>query len=196
VKAPDHEWSGVFFGACKKIGFVNINSLFLKSLSQNKMKSIVLFLLAFAANAYAQNPANDVASAAPTDKTWRSTEVDVKPNLKDGMYTLSLFISDNFQFANDVKNKKITIFSSFIIEPDGTMTDIKAFYVSVKDYIESNVVKIETEDQKINEADQIAAMKGETVRVLKLFNKTWIPATKGGKPVRCLYNYPINFKIE
>lgn len=160
------------------------------------MKSIVLFLLVFVAAAQAQAPVNDVASAATTPKTYRSTEVDVKPQLKDGMYTLSMFISDNFQFAKDIKNKKITIFSSFIIEPDGRMTDVKAFYVSVKDYIDSNVVKIETEDQKLNEADQIESMKGETVRVLNLFKETWIPATKDGKPVRCLYNYPINFKIE
>jgi hypothetical protein len=41
----------------------------------------------------------------------------------------------------------------------------------VKDYIESNVVKIETEDQKLNEADQIESMKGETVRVLNCSRK-------------------------
>lgn len=160
------------------------------------MKSIVLFLFAFTATAYAQNTANDVASATPAQKIYRSTDVDVKPQLQDGMYTLSMFISDNFKFEKDIKNKKITIFSSFVIEPDGSMTDVKAFYVSVKDYIESNVVKIETKDQKVNEIDQITSMKGETVRVLNLFNKTWMPAIKDGKPVRCLYNYPINFKIE
>jgi len=160
------------------------------------MKTILLLLFAFATTAYAQGTTSDVASAAPVEKTYRSTDVDLKPQLKDGMYTLSMFISDNFKFEKDIKNKKITIFSSFVIEPDGTMTDVKAFYVSVKDYIQSNVVKIETADQKVNEADQIASMKGETVRVLKMFNKTWTPAMKDGKPVRCLYNYPINFNIE
>ena len=76
------------------------------------------------------------------------------------------------------------------------MTDIKAFHINVKDYITTDVVKIATQDEKINEADQIETMKGETVRVLKLFKKNWEPATKDGKPVRCLYNYPINFNIE
>ncbi len=66
----------------------------------------------------------------------------------------------------------------------------------MKDYIASNVVKIATEDEKINELDQIETMKAETVRVLKLFKKTWTPATKDGKTVRCLFNYPINFNIE
>ena len=157
------------------------------------MKPILLLLLTFTIGAYAQNPSNDTAS---TEKTYRSTEVDLKPQLKDGMYTLSMFISDNFQFPKDIKNKKVTIFSSFVIEPDGKMTDVKAFYVSVKDYIDGNVEKIKTEGQKVNETDQINTMKGETVRVLRMFNKTWVPATKDGKPVRCLYNYPINFNIE
>ena len=50
--------------------------------------------------------------------------------------------------------------------------------------------------EKINELDQIETMKAETVRVLKLFKKTWTPASKEGKTVRCLFNYPINFNIE
>jgi hypothetical protein len=54
VKAPDHKRFGVFFVGVKKKQFVNFNSLFLKSLSQNKMKSIVLFLLVFVATAQAQ----------------------------------------------------------------------------------------------------------------------------------------------
>lgn len=160
------------------------------------MKPILYFLLLLTVSSYAQNTPSDVASATTTEKTYRTTEVDLKPQLKEGMYTLSMFISDNFKFQKDIKNKKITIFSSFVIEPDGTMTDVKAFYVSVKDYIDANLVKISTADQKINESDQIQTMKGETIRVLKLFNKTWVPAMKDGKPVRCLYNYPINFNIE
>jgi protein TonB len=160
------------------------------------MKPILYFLLLLTVSSYAQNNTNDTASNVTADKTYRTTEVDLKPQLKEGMYTLSMFISDNFKFEKDIKNKKITIFSSFVIEPDGTMTNVKAFYVSVKDYLESNMVKIAAEDQKINEADQIQTMKGETVRVLKMFSKTWTPAVKDGKAVRCLYNYPINFNIE
>ncbi len=159
------------------------------------MKQLLLFLLAFSVNSYAQIASTDV-SVPVTEKTYRTTEVDLKPQLTDGMYTISMFISDNFIFPKAIKNKRITIFASFIIEPDGSMTHIKAFHVSLKDYIASNVEKIKTADEKINELDQIDSMKGETVRVLKLFNKVWEPALKEGKPVRCLYNYPINFNIE
>ncbi|WP_309640975.1 hypothetical protein [Flavobacterium sp.] len=159
------------------------------------MKQLLILLLGFTIHVSAQDTATTTVPT-PTEKTYRSTEVDLKPQIKEGNYTLSMFISDNFKFPPAVKNKKITIFASFIIEPDGSMTEIKAFHITVKDYIKTDVVKIATQDEKINEADQIETMKGEAVRVLKLFKKNWEPALKGGKPVRCLYNYPINFNIE
>jgi hypothetical protein len=160
------------------------------------MKKLLLLLLGFSLSTSAQIASTETAVPIENEKTYRSTEVDVKPQVKEGNYTLSMFISDNFKFPPAIKNKKITIFSSFIIGSDGTMSDIKAFYISVKDYIQTDVVRIATQEDKVEQADQIETMKGETVRVLKLFNKTWQPATKDGKPVRCLYNYPINFHIE
>jgi protein TonB len=160
------------------------------------MKQLFFLFLAITINASAQIASTESAVPSASEKIYRSPEVDIKPQIKDGNYTLSLFISENFKFPEAIKNKKITIFSSFVVEPDGSMTDIKAFYISVKDYIKTEVVKITTREEKINEADQIETMKGEAVRVLKLFKKTWQPALKEGKPVRCLYNYPINFNIE
>lgn len=160
------------------------------------MKHLLLILLVFTIHTSAQVTAADTSVPATTEKTYRATEVDVKPQIKEGNYTLSMFISDNFKFPPAIKNKKITIFSSFIIDAEGNMSDIKAFHINVKDYIVTDVVKIATQDEKIEEADQIETMKGEAVRVLKLFQKTWEPAIKNGNPVRCLYNYPIHFNIE
>jgi len=135
------------------------------------------------------------AQSSSEEKTYRTTELDAKPNLKDGMYTLSMFVSQNFKFP-EVKNKKIKIFTSFVIEPDGSMKDVKAFYISVKDFIPSDVVKIQTEAEKAAEAQMYEGMKSEAARVVSLFKETWIPGQLGGKPVRCLYNYPISFNIE
>ena len=160
------------------------------------MIKFLFIALGFTIQVVAQDTSTVTSLPVTTEKTYRSTEVDVKPQIKEGNYTLSMFISENFKFPPAIKNKKITIFSSFVIDAEGNMSDIKAFHINVKDYIASDVVKIATQDQKINEADQIETMKGETVRVLKLFKKTWEPALKEGKPLRCLYNYPINFNIE
>ena len=160
------------------------------------MKHILLFLIGFSIAASAQITSTESTTPTTAEKVYRSPDVDLKPQVKDGNYTLSMFISENFKFPSAIKNKKIIIFSSFIVELDGSMSEIKAFSINVKDLIASNVVKISTAEEKINEADQIETMKGEAVRVLKLFNKTWDPALKDGKPVRCLYNYPIHFNIE
>ena len=158
------------------------------------MKILLFCLFFITINAFSQTEIKE--KVKDTVEIFRTTEVDTKPQLSKGMYTLSLFISKNFNFDENIKNKKIIIFSSFVIEPDGKMTDIKAFHISFKDYIESNVENASTADDKIAQLDQIESMKGETVRVLNLFNKTWTAAKKGGKEVRCLYNYPINFTIE
>ena len=135
------------------------------------------------------------ASAQDTSRIYRSTEVDAKPNLKDGMYTLTMFVSENFKFP-EIKNKKVRIFTSFVIEPDGTMNDEKAFYIDVRDYLPVDAVAIQTEEQRAAEAKMVDAMKEEAVRVLSLFNEKWLPAVDEGQPVRCLYNYPISFNIE
>ena len=116
------------------------------------MKQLLILLLAFTIHTSAQVASTEPAVPATTEKTYRSTEVDVKPQIKEGNYTLSMFISDHFKFPPAIKNKKITIFSSFIIEPDGSMTDIKAFHINVKDYIKTDVVKIATQDEKLMKA--------------------------------------------
>ena len=138
-----------------------------------------------------------VAVADKTDlneKIFRTPDVDSKPQLKNNL-ALSAFISNNFKFP-DLKNKKVKIFASFVVEPDGSMSDVRTFYISVKDLVPAEQVKIATEDEKQYEAKQTDALKMEAVRVLSAFDEKWIPAIENGKPVRCLYNYPINFNIE
>jgi hypothetical protein len=152
------------------------------------MRNCILLFSAFLSFAVA-------AQTKPEPIIYRTTEVDSKPNLEDGMYTLTMFVSDNFKFP-EIKNKKIMIFTSFVIEPDGAMNDEKAFYISVKDYLPSPVVSIQTEEEKAKEAKIYEEMKTEAARVLALFDQRWIPAQVGGKSVKCLYNYPISFYIE
>jgi protein TonB len=160
------------------------------------MRHLLLLLIGISISATAQVTSTASGSPSAAEKIYRSPDVSVKPQVKDGNYNLSMFISENFKFPPAIKNKKIIIFTSFIVELDGTMSEIKAFSINAKDLISSNVIKIATAEEKINEADQIESMKGEAVRVLNLFQKTWEPAIKEGKPVRCSYNYPIHFNIE
>ena len=152
---------------------------------------LILFVLLSMLSS-AQTEQADNTTGNEMAKVYRSTDVNLKPQLKNGMYDLSAFISNNFKFPNITK-KKIKIFASFIVEVDGTMTDIKTFHISIKDFPESDQVGIQTEEQKKIALEQSEAMKIETQRVLNSFTQRWIPAQKNGKSVRCLYNYPINF---
>ncbi len=128
------------------------------------------------------------------EKIFRTPEVDAKPQLKNHL-SLSVHVSNSFKFP-DLKNKKVKIFTSFVVEPDGSMSDVRTFYTSVTDLVASDQVPIATAEQKAYEAQQTELLKAEAVRVLSAFNEKWTPAIENGKPVRCLYNYPINFNIE
>lgn len=150
-----------------------------------KIFLLAVILLVCVATAQSQEPV----------KVYRTTEVDAKPNLADGMYNLTMFISKNYKIPK-VENKKIRIFTSFIIEPDGTMTEEKAFHIDVRDYLPVEVVNVLTPEERAAEKALYDQMKTEAVRVLSLFNEKWLPAVVNGQPVRCLYNYPISFNIE
>lgn len=162
------------------------------------MKKWLLMILPFiSVAASAQNDVTTNATVSASEKVFRTPDVDSKPQLKNGINELSVFIGNNYKFPQ-MKNKQIKIFVSFIVEPNGSTSDVKAFYVNIKDLVSNtdDQVKIETEAQKELNAEQSNLLKKEAVRVITAFNEKWIPAKKDGQIVRCLYNYPINFNLE
>lgn len=95
-------------------------------------------------------------------------EVNQLPSYEGGMKELYKFIFENFNkpHANNLKNGNILV--SFIVEIDGTLSNI----------IVNKSLGFNT--------------KEETIRVLKMTSK-WIPAKKGDKSVRCEFGIPITF---
>ncbi len=158
---------------------------FLNGLQMKKLAIVILFLTAQAS--FAQKSADE--------RVWRTTEVDQKPQLDGGMYSLSAFILNNFKFP-EIANKKIKIFASFIVEKNGTMTDVKTYYLAMNDLEPTAGIEIETTADKDRAEKVSEAMKAETLRVLTAFKERWTPAKKGGMDVRCIYNYPISFNVE
>lgn len=126
---------------------------------------------------------------------FRTPEVDSKPEIKDGMYTLPLFVSQNIKLPS-VRNKKLKVFVSFVVETNGKISDVQFVHLSVKELIAANVPENLSEEAKLTEQKELDLLKTEAVRVVQLFDREWIPATKDGKPVRCHYNYPININLE
>lgn len=99
-------------------------------------------------------------------EVYDSKVVMTKPEFTGGNTSFFSFIRSNFRAPDrSGLNGKVAI--SFIVETDGSLTDIKVL------------------------ADEVGNGAGnEAIRVLKLSPK-WIPAKQDGKPVRCNFVIPI-----
>ncbi len=104
----------------------------------------------------------------PEKEVYNATEVDVRPQYPGGIQKFYLFLKKNYLVPQEVvkdETKASAIFASFIIEIDGTLSDIKILH------------------------DFGYGSGEELMRVLKL-SPNWKPATKNGKALRCLYSIP------
>ncbi|OXA77503.1 hypothetical protein B0A65_15705 [Flavobacterium frigidimaris] len=101
---------------------------------------------------------------------YNTAEIDSKPTFPGGFEKFYKFVDNNFKYSDeniDLKDKKI--YTTFIVEQDGALTDIK-------------ILK-----------DAGYETGAEAIRVLKKCPR-WIPGEKNGKKVRVLYSLPITLK--
>ena len=95
---------------------------------------------------------------------------------------------------------------TFVVEKDGTLTDISAAKLvdpkSGQEMCEI-VVTAKTNGQTPEEVEAakhltegIKALKAEGERVVKALPKRWEPGKQGGKPVRVRFNLPITFRLQ
>ncbi len=96
---------------------------------------------------------------------YNSTGIDVKPEFPDGIVAFQKFIARNYQIPKDFQGKG-TIYASFVIEKDGSLTDIKIL------------------------RDLGFETSKEAIRVLRLSPK-WKPGSLNNKFVRVYYTIPI-----
>jgi hypothetical protein len=100
------------------------------------------------------------------DENWvyKTAEIEQLPEYPGGINQFYMFLTANFKMPEvEIKGKEIV---SFIIEKDGSLSDIKVL------------------------RDLGFGTSKETIRVLKLARK-WIPGIQNGKVVRVLYSLPI-----
>lgn len=97
--------------------------------------------------------------------------VEQKPSFPGGDGEMVKWIADNIIYPSEVAEEGVTgkVTVSFIVEKDGSITDIK-------------VVR-----------GKHPALDAEAVRVVKKMPK-WIPGRNNGEPVRVTYMLPIPFK--
>lgn len=136
------------------------------------MKSLIC-LLVFTLTSFAQtNTEYDkkLNHTVSGDKVYLESEVEIKPKLMYGENAMFRFMSRNFKFPKS--DKPITeIICSFIVETDGTISDIKVLNQVPENY------------QK------------EVLRVMDKFDEPWYPAVKNEKQVRCQYILPIKINL-
>jgi protein TonB len=103
-----------------------------------------------------------------TNEIFNSAGVEVKPDFPGGIAKFYNFIKNNYQ-APDEPGLKGQVFVSFVVEKDGTLTDVRVL------------------------RDIGYGTGKEAERVLRK-SPRWTPAEQNGKKVRCSYQIPI--KIE
>lgn len=106
------------------------------------------------------------------NKTHISAILDKQPTFPGGINKFYNYIAQNFKTPDTELSNSIKVHVSFVIEKDGTMTDIQ-----VLGKPEFNL-------------DQ------EAIRVLKSLKTRWTPGILNGKPIRTSYNLPIIIKQQ
>jgi protein TonB len=107
-----------------------------------------------------------------SDKVISSFEADVAPMFPGGLPNFGKKVIDNFNPLETNSEMTLKVLVSFIVEKDGTMTDIR-------------IVR-----------DPGYGMGKEAIKALKAIKTKWTPGKKGGKPVRTAYTLPIVLNVK
>jgi protein TonB len=98
--------------------------------------------------------------------------LDKKPEFPGGMEKFYRYVGNKFVTPNIDSEKTIRIIISFVVEKDGSMTDIQ---------VRNNPGY---------------GLEKEAVRVLKSLKTKWTPGIINSKPVRTAYNLPITVQMN
>ncbi|MEY3126318.1 MAG: hypothetical protein RL273_442 [Bacteroidota bacterium] len=110
-----------------------------------------------------------VAAVVEEDNTvYSSAGIEVKPDFPGGMDKFYNFIAKNYRTPEE-EGLKGKIYVTFVVEKDGTLTDIKVL------------------------RDIGYGTGKEAIRVLKATPK-WNPGEQNGKKVRCTFSLPISIQ--
>lgn len=119
------------------------------------------------------NAINSIPTEGSENEAVITATLDKLPEFPGGITKFLTYVGNNFR-EPDLSNsglapsKAISVIVSFVIEKDGSMTDIKVL------------------------RDPGFRLGDEAIRVLKSQKTKWKPGIKNGKPVRTLYTLPIS----
>lgn len=117
-------------------------------------------------------PAIVVAPTAP-EGTVETRELDRMPLYPGGMDKFYEYVGRHFEKPDmDSRISSVSVIMSFVIEKDGSMTEIKVLRSSDKD------------------------VEREAIRVLKSMKVKWSPGYKDNEKMRTLYKLPIRVNLQ
>ena len=131
---------------------------------KNIFNFFILFL--FSQVGFSQTVVEKDTISSDDNKIYNSAGIEIKPEYPGSIAEFYKFIGNNFKVPNNINFKGGKVLVSFVIEKDGTLTDIKVL-----------------RDVGFNTGK-------EAERILKLC-EVWKPAEQNGQYVRCSYVLPI-----
>lgn len=111
----------------------------------------------------------------PVDNSYGTSttvELDQLPEFPGGLNKFREYVGNNFEKPEIDNVAIVKVLMSFVIEKDGSMTDIKVL------------------------RNPGYGLDKEAIRVLKSLKTKWTAGIKDGKKVRTLYTLPISIKME
>ena len=115
---------------------------------------------------------NGTAPIDNSNNVMASAALDKLPEFPGGITKFYTYVGRNFETPELSTDKNIKIYVSFVVEKDGSMTDIQ-----VKN-------------------DPGYGLGKEAIRVLKSLKTKWSPGMIDSKPVRTAYNLPITVQAN
>lgn len=113
-----------------------------------------------------------VGNIPPTDTVEKTYALDAQPEYPGGIKNFYDYVAKNFDKPEIDDLGAVSVNVSFVIEKDGSMTDIKVL------------------------RNPGYGLDKEAIRVLKSLKTKWKPGFKNGQPVRTQYNLPIRIQVN
>lgn len=148
-------------------------------ISRNIVRSLVpaIIMLSLSNEANAQEKSKtekfEGIPLVEQQQAYAPSELTKQPEYSDGgMKGFYTYVNKHFKVPKVNKDMTARIYLSFVIEKDGSMSNIKIL------------------------RDPGYGMGNEAVRVLKSMEKKWIPGELNGEKVPASYNLPITINIR
>lgn len=125
---------------------------------------------------YGQTPTDSLAVKTPVKEAVDTTPergTEIMPEFVGGEEALYEFLAKEMKYPKDAlkKEKSGTVLIEFVVNVDGTISDVKAL------------------------TSLFPSLDKEAIRVIQKMPK-WIPGEQDGKKVKCYFNIPIRYTLK